>query len=69
MYCLSKWTSSYDAIVGLDEAEGGVLSMREYVVFKPEQALPKYLLMVTATDVGVMRARTADVSTQTETDA
>lgn len=31
-------------MLGEDEAHGGILDHREYVVYKPEQILPRYLL-------------------------
>merc|ERR1712187_1104671 len=47
--------TAYDSIVGLDESEGGVLSLREFVVLKPEQALPKFLLVVSSTATGCVK--------------
>ena len=44
-----KWmprgeVEGYDSVLGEDEAHGGLLEHREYVVYKPEQILPRYLL-------------------------
>ena len=36
----------YSSIVGLDESEGGVLSLREYAIFEPEKALHRLLALL-----------------------
>lgn len=39
---------SYDSLVGLKRSEGGTLPSREYIVYRSEQTLPRYLLEVRA---------------------